>query len=111
MSYVQITSAAATGVFGFTLSGEALYRNGSAVSKTIAHHDSYGGDTQWTGFIAADIPRLIGGRAHGTNTGKWNSEGNLPSAVGNFVVSAFSVYDKALSQAEHQLIYKNMLFI
>ena len=96
MSYVQLCNTSQTGTFGFTLSGEALYRNGTGVSKYIAHHDSYGSDTQWTGFIAANLPRLIGGRAHGSTTGKWNDEGNL-GVTGNFTVSAFAVYNINLS--------------
>ena len=108
MSYVTIGSGSTNGAIGFTLGGEVLYRDGSVVSRVVAHHDSYGSDTQWTGFIAANLPRLIGGRAHGSTQGRWDDEGNLSPYVGNFKITAFAAYDVDLSQAQHQAVVHNL---
>ena len=108
---VKIGGWQGDGVFGFTLSGEALYKNGNAISLSNA---SYPGHGNWTAFICSSVPRLVSGYVNVTantrNTGAWNYLGSY-GFHGAFTIQALAVYSINLTQAQHQAIYKKMLAI
>lgn len=101
MNYVRLDSAYSNGVLGFTLSNETLYNNGSAIGMSNA---SKSGKGNWHGFIAAGVPRLIGGVAEpGANNGRWDWLGKH-SFNGAFNVLYAAFYNINLSQTQHSQI-------
>ena len=95
-----------SGVIGFTLSSESVYVNGSGIGKSIATYSSHG---EWSGYIAAVVPRLVGGYNDGSGSG-WASLSNH-SFGGAFSIHAMAIYSKALSASEHRQVYQKMLAV
>jgi hypothetical protein len=73
LNKVRIASSFyASGVIGYTYSGNDAYKDGSAISLSNAAYDGY----TWSGFIADTVPRLVGGYvnpdANTTDQNRWN---------------------------------------
>lgn len=102
------------GVIGINLNNagtETAYKNGTAINLSVATSATWSkdGDHRWSGFIAANVPRLIGGFQNSTADpgAHWANVTNH-SFVGSYNVLAMACYSRLLSQTEHQNICRLM---